>query len=115
MTEREPIDTSTPWGRPRREPITQVDAERAAYERAAIEAMTRPGGGKIHRMSITTSTYEPNRPMAPDPNSLIAKKGMKPPGHKKVRVDKWDKIVVYAVLTCLVGMLSIIGYLFTRM
>lgn len=106
--EQEPIDTSTPWGRPRREPWTLVDAERAAYERAAHEAMTRPGGGKIHHMSITTSTYEPNRAMAPDPNSIIAKKGMRPK-HVQAPVTFGDRVIVWTVVVCLALMALVIG------
>ena len=113
--EQEPIDTSTPWGRRRREPITQVDAERAAYERAAIKAMTEPGNGAIHPMSLTTPTYEPNRAMAPGANDIIQKKGQKPPGADDIRVDKWDKVVVYSVVTCLALMAAVIGYTLTKL
>ena len=114
MSEHEPIETRTPWGRTRREPITQVDAERAAYERAAVEAMTKPGNGAIHPMSLTTPTYEPNRAMAPGANDIIQKKGQKPPGADDIVVDKWTKVVVYSVIFCLVGMASIVGYLLTK-
>lgn len=116
MSEHEPVDTTLPWARKRREPITQVDAERAAYERAAYEAMTKPGGGKIHKMSITTPTYEPNRAMAPNPNSIIAKKGMKPPGANDIRKpDLADKVVVVVVLLCLAAMIGIGAAVAVRM
>jgi len=92
-----------------------VDAERAAYERAAVKAMTEPGNGAIHPMSIITPTYEPNRAMAPDPNSLIAKKGMKPPGADKVEITKGDRVVVVSILVCLAAMSGIIAAVLTRM
>lgn len=109
--EREPVETRLPWSRKRQEPITQVDAERAAYERAARRAMTEPGNGSIHKMSITTPTYEPNRAMAPDPNSLIAKKGTKPPGYNDVEVTPGDRFVVIVVLCCLAAIAGIVAAL----
>lgn len=108
MNEREPIDTTLPWARPKRQPITQVDAERAAYERAAFEAMTKPGGGKIHKMSIATPTYEPNRAMATGTNDIIQKKGKKQPGYDDIRKpDLADKVVVGVVGFCLAAMIII--------
>lgn len=109
MTEHEPVDTTLPWARRRREPITQVDAERAAYERAAVEAMTKPGNGAIHPMSITTPTYEPNRAMAPGANGIIAKKGVKQPGYDDITVDWRTKLVVYVCVGVLVLIAVVVG------
>jgi hypothetical protein len=94
----EPIDTSTPWSRPRREPLTQVEYERLAYRR-----MTEPGNGTIHKMSLASPDYEPNRAMAPDPKSIIAKKGWRPPDSNKVDITPFDKVVVYIILACVAG------------
>ena len=108
MSEQAPIDTSTPWHRPRREPLTQVE-----YERQAYRAMTQPGGGKIHPMSVTTPTYEPNRAMAPDPNSIISKKGVRdttPDG-----VTTGDRVVHAVVGTCLILILGILGYMLIKL
>lgn len=113
--EQEPIDTSTPWHRPRQEPWTLTDAERAAYQRAAVRAMTEPGNGAIHPMSITTPTYEPNRAMAPDPNSLIAKKGMKPPDADKVELTVGDRVVVVIILLVLAAIAGTTAAVLTRM
>lgn len=106
MSEREPIDTSTPWGRPRREPLS-VDEARVEAERAAFRAMTQPGKGNIHPGSITTPTYEPNRAMAPDPKSIIEKKGLRPTNVTK-DVDAWDKLVVYVASGCFVLIMVVI-------
>jgi hypothetical protein len=111
MSEKEPIDTTLPWARPKREPLSQVE-----YERQVYEAMTKPGGGKIHKMSITTPTYEPNRAMATGANDIIQKKGQKQPGADDIRTpDFADRVVVYVVVSCLVLMLSIIGYVLTKL
>ena len=113
--EQEPINTTLPWARKRREPITMVDAERAAYEKAARRAMTEPGNGAIHPMSITTPTYEPNRAMAPEPNDIIAKKGKRQPGYNKVVVTTGDKVVVFACLACASGIVGIVAALLSRL
>jgi hypothetical protein len=111
--DREPIDTSTPWGRTRREPLTQVEGERAVYERAARKVMTDPGNGAIHPMSLSTPTYEPNRAMAPDPNSIIAKKGVRDSTPDPVTTG--DRVVHAVVGTCIILIFGIIGYMLIKL
>lgn len=112
--DREPIDTSTPWHRPRKEPLSLTEAQ-VEYERKAFRAMTEPGNGRIHPGSITTPTYEPNRAMAPDPKSIIAKKGWRPPESNDVNISKFDKVVVYSVVGCLIGIAIVVGYILTKL
>jgi hypothetical protein len=106
--EREPIDTSTPWHRPRREPLTQVE-----YERQAYRAMTTPGKGNIHPGSITTPTYEPNRAMAPEPSSIIGKKGVRDNTPDAVTIG--DRIVHAVVGICILGIFGILGYMLIKL
>jgi hypothetical protein len=101
--EREPIDTSTPWHRPRREPLTQVE-----YERLAYKAMSEPGHGKIHKMSLVTPTYEPNRAIAPDPDSIISKKGVT--DRTPDSFTTGDRAIHFAVGVCLLGIAGVILY-----
>ena len=132
--EREPINTTLPWAnkrhccqgaalgedcdwscpaqrRVRSEPITQVE-----YERAAYHAMTRPGDGEIHPMSITTPTYEPNRAMAPGSKSIIAKKGLKPPREATYApVTFGDRIVYGAISVCVILIAVVIVALFYKL
>lgn len=114
MNEQEPIDTSTPWHRTRREPLTQVEGERAVYELAARKAMMKPGNGTIHPMSITTPTYEPNRAMAPDSQSIIGKKGLRPTDINGP-LTKGDKFVIGVVVFCLVLIAIVIGAIIVKL
>lgn len=107
--EHEPIDTSTPWHRPRREPLTQVE-----YERQAYRAMTEPGRGQIHPGSVSTPTYEPNRAMAPDARSIIEKKGWRPKV-EHAPVTMADRFVYAGVGVCALGIFTIIGYLLIKL
>lgn len=113
MSDQEPIDTTMPWARTRREPLTQVEAERAAYR-----AMTEAGNGKVHPMSVVSPGYEPTRAMAParDSRDIIAKKGLQPPKKMWYKpVDIWDKVVTYTATACAVGIVGIIVYLFVKL
>ena len=118
----EPIETRTPWTRNQR-PLGnpaqhEVDHERqhpivSEVEPATIHPLVRPGTGKVEQHSILTDEYEPNRPMAPAPDSIIAKKGLRPTDIYKP-VDVWDKVVVGVVLFCLVGIAGVITALVVR-
>lgn len=116
MSETEPVDTSLPWGRRR-----EIDLPRSVghpiqriVDHARQHPLVVPGTGEVQRYSIMTKDYEPNRPMAPDPKSIIAKKGLRP-AKKDIykEVDAPDRIVVISVLVCLVGIIAITGYLLT--
>jgi hypothetical protein len=110
----EPINTTAPWARPQKPPLTQVEAERKAFEAAARKAMTEPGNGKVHPMSVTSEGYEPNRPMVvrDDANEITKKIGKHQPGYNDIVVDKWDKVVVYSVVTCVMLIVAVSLYLF---
>lgn len=113
--DREPIDTSTPWHRPRKEPLSLVEA-RVEYERKAYRAMTDPGGGRIHPNSVTTPTYEANRPMASklDSRSIIKKKGVRPTDiHRPL--DKWDKTVIGIIIGIIVLIVVVTVALFIKL
>ena len=123
MSEREPIDTSTPWGRPRKEMMDQVDFERHMHQRA-VEAsadlvedpfMTPHARVQytVQPYSITAPGYEPTRPMAstPDSRSIINKKGLRPVKSETYKeVDIWDKLVTIVVIGCFVGIIGITIY-----
>lgn len=110
MSEQEPVETTLPWAQKR------TDQEQVDYERRAIAAMTKPGDGKVHPMSIVTPTYEPNRAMAPDPKSIIEKKGMKPRKEDTYApVTFGDKVVYAGISVCVVLIIVVSVALFNKL
>ena len=96
----EPFDTSLPWAR---RPVRNLSQERADHARLHPLVAPNPQPGVVQHYSVITSDYEPNRPMAPDPSGIIAKKGLRPPGANDIREpDLADKIIVYTIVTCIV-------------
>lgn len=79
-------------------------------DHARLHPLVAPGTGEVEQYSVISFDYEPNRPMAPDPNSIIAKKGYRPAKEDTYKdVDVPDKIVGVAVLVCLSLMIIVIG------
>ena len=88
--------------------MEQVEFERFTHERqarAAYNAMTKPGNGVIHKMSLVTKDYEPNRAMAPNTDDLV----------QSNEVPFISKVVVISVLACILGIVGISVYLFATL
>ena len=107
----EPIETRLPWAR---RPVRRLTQQRIDHARLHPIAGPNPHPGEVQQYSVITADYEPNRPMAPDPTSIIAKKGLRP---KDIHTEPTtgDKIVVWTVVVCLTLMALVIGYAFITM
>lgn len=118
MNTEEPIDTTLPWSRkPYLEPVTQVEFERQMFLKE-VDAQYEKDRRRIEteehvKRSILTATYEPNRPAAPDAQSIIDKKGLKAPN--KVEITTGDKLVVGTVCFCIAAIVGILLYLFVSL
>ena len=104
MSTEEPIDTTLPWARKREPVLTQVEYERRRHD--ALVAAQPPAG-------LMTVDYEPNRPAAPDAQSIIAKKGLKAPN--EVEITTGDKVIAFIVCSCMVGIVGILLYLLVKL
>jgi len=107
----EPVETRLPWAR---RPVKKLSQDRADHARLHPLVAPNPQPGKVQHYSVVTADYEPNRPMAPEPNDIIAKKGLRPTDiHREL--DVWDKIVIGAVCTCIVLMGIVIAVILTKL
>ena len=107
----EPVETRLPWAR---RPVKKLSQSRADHARLHPLVAPNPQPGKVQHYSVVTADYEPNRPMAPEPNDIIAKKGIRPTDiHRDL--DVWDKIVIWSVITCMVLITVVIGAIFIEL